>query len=213
MHAPDPGGISRPVSVRCSRPCGRSTAASGTAFATTGRRRFTPRTRDQRAGQRAVTRRRRGRRWRRYDGHMARRAKQRRPGGRRAPTRRCGVGRAAAQRPAAAAQTRPVAAMNSVVFRVAAPASSASRLHRACELECPPPRAPRRDFATCPPEIGARRGNSPVQAVSGGRPVSLTTSRTTGRIGGPTTGRAGGPTTGRTHDGRRWGRTAALAAA
>ncbi len=89
------------------------------------------------------------------------------------------------------------------------------------ELERPPPRAPRRDSAAGSPEIGLRRGNSPVRAVGGVRRVSRTTGHTAGPIGGPTggpttrraSGRTTGPTDGHTTGGHPWGRAAAPAAA
>lgn len=134
---------------------------------------------------------------------------------------------------AAPARTPPIAAMNSVVRRVAVPAAPASDFAEPGELECPPPRAPRRDSAAFPPEIGLRRSNPPVRAVGDGRPISRTmghtpshttgpmTGPTMGPIGARTTGRASGRTTSptgdrttvRTEDGHPWGSTATPVAA
>jgi len=129
----------------------------------------------QRGGQRAATWRQRGRRRRRRGGPH---------GGARAGAAAAGGGRRRRHELGCLARRGSVA-----------PRRDFAELR---ELECLPPRAPRRDSGACSPEIGLRRGNSSVRAMGGGRPISRTMGHMTGRPTGPTNGHIGGPTTGPT---------------
>ena len=212
--------------MRCpvdARPRGRGAAWRGAASEVAGRRRSVPRNAGDQRGRR---RRRRGANGGVVGGGDAGHTAAGGPrGGGRAGGDTGGQRAAGGQRRAAGAAWPPrIAAMTSVVRRVATSAAPASRLRRAprTRLLAAPRSASRLRRLSTRDRAPAR--HSPVRAVGGGWPVSRTTgrmagrtagpigARTTGHTGGHTTGPMGGRTTGRTAGGHPWGRTAAPAA-